>query len=924
MFESLDDVQDAHYRASALKGDDLVDYLASLTPAKVAWLKSDAVPEPSERNGECQSLAGAWVMASSEPQSRERSMVDWEHTAFWQHHAGGQQPQWWRPDTDRSSWMEVRVPTTVQAALIDGGVLPDPNWASNNFDELVEHGEPSLWPWHFRRTRVEQQEWWFARSFSVPAEWNDADVLLEFEGLAYAASVYVNGQSIGYHEGMYGGPRVRIGDLLIRGGENQIVVRIDAAPEDWYGRPIGSAAFGWHYGHLIALGIWGDVTIRPISSVEVRGLAIRTAEILPNGTARAIVGFEVANMAAVDGDAQVTVEFEANAALKRFAANVPLVPGRMRYEGTVDITDAELWWPAGFGEQNLYEVRLVAEFSDASKHQPAVEETTRTGLRTVETRSLAAWTGPDSYEWGLLINGQEIFMKGANWCALDPLLRPARDRYTRILKLTRDANIQFLRAWGAGHPESGAFYEICDELGILVYQEFPIAWGPPDAPHADLGVMDRQAREIIERLKNHPSLVMWGGGNENNGPVGADEVLTLLGKRARALDPSRPFHRSSPWGGNQHNYKAYHGDMESLEGSYRSEKPVLYGEWGLPSLPVRASVERYLPGTTLATWPPDSSDGAVLAHQPQFSMFDFVKQLRNASYGPIRSWDDMIDYSQLAQADALRFAAEYLRAMPAEESAGFWFYKMTDNFPGNSWAVIDHYGVPKPAYFEAKRVCRNRTAFLAAEKQSWKESEDFDAQIWAANDLATHLQAGVSVELFDENLELVHSASEQFGLLPGQRSPILSVSLSRDVHRGRVFLARVVLHEDASQAEAWYWFNASSRTDEIQRIEATPLALLREESAVELIASYSANRPAPLRSLPRTTLEAFIDEAEIVIRNTGTRPAFRVTIEGLDDPSDYLEDNWFCLAAGDQRRIAFSSVRMPATVSAWNADELEL
>jgi len=926
LVKHLDDVADEAYATSTLKGDQWVEFVSTrpLTPLE---LTPQATLEPGDAELEV-SLDGEWLLADSEALDPTVSQVNWPST--WMHESGGGGPTWWSESTDRGDWRRVKVPTSVQQALIESGEIPDPLWAGTTYDELIKDGAPADWPWPFRRTKVEQRDWWFYRSFTVPAAWEGYGVELRLDGISYSASIYVNGKPLGNHEGMFGGPTLDITTLARFGEENTIVVKVDSPPMHWYGRPIGSAGYGWHYGHLIPIGIWRSVSLRRVDLVDLRDLQVDTVSVSEDGVATLHVGFDVENIHEHVGTLDVRFGLRGNNTDITVGASVEVSGPYSRFQGVVTVPDAALWWPVGFGGQPMHDATIESRFTPHSGETRVLRtQHRRIGIRTTEMVSAADWEGEEYYRWQLVVNGVPIYMKGANWCSVDPLLKGEPEKYRNILDGCVAANIQVLRAWGAGVVEDDYFYEMCDERGILVYQEFPIPWGPPDSPHSDLAVIDRQAREIVTRLRHHACLFMWGGGNENLEPVAADEVLFLVGRRCRQFDPAKPYHRSDPWGGSAHNYHVYHrGDP--IETGYLGMDPVLLGEWGLPSLPVRASVEHYLPAQSLATWPPRPDDGAILQHQPQFEMFDFVKQARYANFGPIATFDDMLLYSQFAQSEALRFAANYLRGSKPGHTTGFWFYKATDLFPGNSWAVFDYYGVPKPAYYAAKRVCRNLAGFATLRSLDFAPSDSIDATIWVANDTMVSRAGTVEVTFYDSALQAVEEVRYPFNLDAFDRQELGVASLAGSKHRGEIVVFRVatVGANGDDLGDDWYWVNARPRTDRIRHLESLPLREIREWDPIAILADYAVARPAPLRDLPRTNLAASVSHGAdgewiLTVTNTGDVPAFAVTVDGVPAVSgSTMSDNWFGLAPGQQRAvdIALSGELPELTVSAWNAD----
>ena len=543
------------------------------------------------------------------------------------------------------------------------------------------------------------------------------------------------------------------------------------------------------------------------------------------------------------------------------------------------------------------------------------------------------------YRWQLVVNGQPVFVRGANWCWLDPYLGRDRNRYRHLLELARRSGLIMLRAWGGGMVEGDEFYDLCDELGLMVYQEFSFhGEGPRDAPDTDLGVVDRQVGEVVKRLRNHPSLVMWGGGNENEAPHGTDEVLLLVGRRCRQLDPSRSFHRTDPWGGSVHNWNVYHGG-EPIDHGYADRPATFYSEFGLPSMTNPSSTVRYLPAAATRLWPPADRSHGVIAHLHQFHRKDLVKTLRYCRYGPIRTWDRYTEFSQMAQGDALRFVAERQRAGSGAHATGFWYYKLSDLFPGHSWGVVDWYGSPKLSYFRAKQACRPRSAFATYPRFDLGR-DGMAITIHVANDHREPLVgATVHVEVFDSRLAVGGGrVFDSIDLAPHGRQTLGAVELPATSAHRRPTLVAVGLVDAAGLriSDQWYWFDGLAVSDEILGIERLGRAARDEDAQTasdrwdfpddmvdRAFEAYGAIEDAPLLGLPATTLVLDVTETALAIRNVGAVPAFNVIVDMFPDGSGwYLEDNSICLRAGEMRRIDYAS---PAgrpdglVVRAWNA-----
>ena len=909
MGASLDDLERARWAASPLYGDRWTDAHAALEPRR-------ATPRPGDERidghlTETVSLDGEWLLAGARP-AREFSIDRWtgdRSDAVRREPAG-----WHRVDTDRSSWVRAVVPGTVQSALVDAGVIPDPLVDDNTYVELTEHGVPEHWPWFFRRTRIEEQEWWYARTFTVPTEWRGRSIRLAFDGIDYAASVYVNGEPVARHVGMYGGPEIDVTGLVRFDAENEVVVRIDPPPRDWHGVMKPSPGWGWHYGHLISMGIWRGVRLEAVQVVEVADPFVSTLE-TTDAAARVRVQWDLVRHDDGDGvlPVQVVVRDPGGAVVARTVVEVVANAAVTRHDLELAIPSPQVWWPFGYGDQPLYRV----EVSSAGHGVDAVF-----GIRTVEMRALPQRHGPDLYDWQFVVNGRPLFLKGANWCWTDPMARRgfAVDRH--ILDLVVRANLQMLRAWGGGTIESDEFYEECDRRGILVLQEFPLTFGL-DSTGADLATIDEQASRIVRRLRNHPSLVMWGGGNENPATITSDDLLTVIGRRVTQYDPSRPFHRTDPWGGSEHFYGVYHEGMP-IE-AYRDRVPAVFGEYGLSSQCAIESMHRFLDPVLLSQWPP-AHDGTIVQHQAQFSLFDLFKQARYAAYGPIRDWATFIEYSQLAQGDALRYASERIRAHSGSETAAYWFYKVGEAFPGASWAVVDYYGVPKLSYYRALQFGAPRSAYAVYDRTEWSAEDTFRAGIHVSNDSPAALRgARLEVRLHDARLREIATRDQVVDLEPDTRLDAFEFTVALDGADVEPLVLSVELMDAEGEhvSSAWYPFNHQPKGAALRELEALPLESLMDRSIDELLAPYAELR-SPLRELPRTRLEARIDGDQLVVRNVGGVAAPLVLIDGFPhDVGRVLGDNAFGLAAGAERRIfvhAGEGSLGGLSVRAWNAD----
>jgi beta-galactosidase/beta-glucuronidase len=921
---SLDGIERERWLSSPLLGDRWIEHHASVPSREAQVAREGAVAEaPAGSQADVVSLDGEWLLAGSLP-GREFSIERWLGDRS---DAARRSPVGWhRPDTDRSTWVTATVPGTVQGALVAAGVITDPLVDDNTYAELIEHGVPEEWPWYFRRTRIEQQEWWYARRFRVPEDWRGDRIRLSFDGLDYAASVFVNGRPVARHVGMYGGPDVDVTSVLDLDAENEIVVRIDPPPHDWHGVMKPSPGWGWHYGHLISMGIWRGVRLERVPAVELADLAVVVTD-AREGAARVRVQWDVV---APHGRAEsvpeslavsVTIRDPEGVAVAELGVSAAAGPDLTRHHIEIDVPDARLWWPFGYGEQPLYTAEVRAAGQALA---------TRFGIRSVRMEPLAGSHGPDVYDWRFVVNGRELFLKGANWCWTDPMARRGFEVDRHILDLVVRGNLQMLRAWGGGTIESDEFYDECDRRGILVLQEFPLTFGL-DSTGADLATIDEQVSRIVRRLRNHPSLIMWGGGNENPATITSDDLLTVIGRRVAQYDPERPFHRTDPWGGSEHFYGVYHEGMP-VE-AYTGLLPAVFGEYGLSSQCDLSSMARFLDPGLLEQWPPPEH-GAIMQHQSQFSLFDLFKQARYAAYGPIRDWRTFVEYSQLGQGDALRFASERMRAHSGDKTSAYWFYKIGEAFPGASWAVIDYYGVPKLSYYRAKQFGAPVSAYATYEKFDWSATETFRARIHVSNDTPSPLSdARLCVRLHDADLRVIVEHESRVDVEADGRVDVTEIVAPLAGRPLEPLVLAVTLQDAAGGriSSQWYPFNHQRKDAAVRALEARPLGEAAATPVAELLQPY-AELTSPLSELPSTAVSAHVEDDAIVVRNVGEHPAPIVLIDGFPHGlGAVLDDNAFGLDVGEERRVGFA---LPGgserdglggvRVRAWNAPEVTL
>jgi len=492
------------------------------------------------------------------------------------HFAGGDaaQTNTLLPDLAALDWFETTVPTDVHWALVRAGKAPNP-YAKLNIKDL-------RW--------VEDKAWYFRKRFSLDKSFRGENLRLIFEGVDYYGHYWLNGRYLGHSDGTFGAVKINVGGLRCE-TPNELVVRVDCAgykvgrkggapwaslvkSELWSGWQVGAADFN-------TVGIWQPVRLVANDWPCLERPFVRTLS-LAEGSAKVGVTVEVCTLRTDEAPCEVQVAvrgrgFDAPACEGR-AAVKPL-NGMVLADLEVTVPQPRLWWPVGLGGQPLYEaeLRLVRDGKTLDKL------TVPFGIRTVERCAGSMQrTSYEAKEWIFRVNGKSMFVKGSNWMPIDALADVSPAQYAWELGMMRDAGVQMLRVWGGGIVEPDWFYEQCDRLGVMVWQEFPLTCGWR-AEKVSRKTWEAMTAWQVFRLRNHPSLVFWCGGNEFNPDDRSNSDLVGICARAtRVLDGTRPFMAASPDEGDIHGYPQWDASF-----AWRSEllRGPFISEWGTHAMP---------------------------------------------------------------------------------------------------------------------------------------------------------------------------------------------------------------------------------------------------------------------------------------------------------------------------------------------------
>ncbi|KUN69101.1 beta-mannosidase [Streptomyces canus] len=598
------------------------------------------------------------------------------------------------------------VPGCVHTDLLAAGAVPDPFLGRNETDLA----------WVGRRD-------WTYETELPPVDGHEQTDLV-FDGLDTVAEILLDGQLLGRTRNMHRSYRFDVtgmaGRLAVRfvsayaeaeAVRGKLGERPAAYAEPYQYLRKMACSFGWDWGPtLVTAGIWRPVRIerwstariarvRPLVTVGEQGL----------GVVELAVEVERARV-------EAPLRVEASVGGVRAIASLDGTEGVVRLE----VPDVGLWWPRGYGEQPLYDVELTL----LHEGRPLDVWRRRVGFRTVELDRSA-----DAHGTGftLVVNGERLFARGVNWIPDDVFpSRITRERYRERLGQAAGAGVDLVRIWGGGIYESEDFYDACDELGLLVWQDFPFACAAYPEEQPLRGEVEAEARENVVRLMPHPSLVLWNGNNENlwgfrdwgwearlaGDSWGEGYYLGVLPRVVAELDPTRPYTAGSPWSGSweHHPNDPAHGTHHSWEvwnredyAEYRGEVPRFVAEFGWQAPPAYATLARALPGEVLAADSP-----GVLHHQKADDGNGKLRRGLERHFAfPEGDFDRWHYLMQVNQARAVAAGIEHWRShWPV--CAGTVVWQLNDCWPVTSWAAIDGDGREKPLYHELRRLYADR------------------------------------------------------------------------------------------------------------------------------------------------------------------------------------------------------------------------
>ncbi len=617
------------------------------------------------------------------------------------------------------------------------------NWGDINYADNCE-----------KYLKIEDAVWFYHTSFDVKKS-PEERVFFVTKGIDYEYDVLLNDSVLCHHEGLYTPLEIDITDL-VQEQENRLSVKIYRHPKradapvcrtqaDRAVKPPVGYGWDWHP-RVIPSGIWNDTDIVVRKKHYIKDLNV-TANLSEDFT-QGEVSFDFA----CDGTTEICL----------FAPD-----GTCVYRGTdrkVAVEDPLLWWCNGQGDANLYTWTVASS---------GEEKRGRVGFRRIElVMEDAHWLEPHGFPKSrsnppveIQLNGRKIFAKGSNF--VSPEIFPGvsdENTYLPLVRLAQQANMNIFRMWGGSGIQKDVFFDLCDEFGIMVWQEFPLACNDyKNDPHY-LAVLEQEATAIVRNLRQHPSVVLWCGGNElfNGWSKMTDQhhALRLLNKICYDLDRNTPFLATSPLSGMAHGCYLFRYNGTEVYEMFNNSHCTAYTEFGVPSLPPVEYLKTFIPEEQL--FPPKRESTWKTHHAfDSWCAWDtwICLNIMEDYFGKISSLEDLVRYGEWLQCEGYKAIFEEARRQkPYCSMAINWCYNEPWKTAANN-SLLCYPALPKKAYYAVQKSLQNIVPSARLQRFSYQSGDVFSAELWLLNDADQSVEdeeIRVSVEIGGNVVEVLN------------------------------------------------------------------------------------------------------------------------------------------------------------------------
>ena len=699
-----------------------------------------------------------------------------------------------------SIWLEASVPGDVHMDLLKNGLIEDP------FYRLNEHD--LQW--------IDKTDWEYKTEFDLSKkDINSHSLSLDFHGIDTYSSIYLNDSLIATTDNMFIGKTVDIKSFA-KLGKNKLYVKLyspinkGVKLHDSLGYDISSFNandlaeigkvegnkrvsvftrkapyhYGWDWGpRLVTSGIWQPINIKKWNYFNIEDLYIKQKTL--DESASLVAEIEVESYLEIDEMiSEIYVDNQ-----KVSTDLIYINKGANKIEIPFTIKDYELWWPNGMGDQNMYEIKVKLQ-----SNNNFVTTSKRIGLREINLVTSEDSIGNNFY---FEVNKKPVFMKGVNYIPQDIFLnRVSDDKYEELLNSAVDANMNMIRVWGGGIYENEIFYNLCDEKGLLVWQDFMFACAMYPGDQEFLKSVEQEAEFNVKRLRGHPSIALWCGNNEvrsawknwgwekdvieNQSPEIANEISKayddvfhkILPKVVNNLDSSTAYWPSSPGStfsggtesytsGDAHYWGVWWG-KENFE-FYNQKVPRFMSEFGFQSFPEFSSIDKYTNESDYSIY----SD-VMKSHQRSSIGNKTIEDYMLRYYNKPKSFKGYLYVSQILQAYGVSMGMEAHRRNKGY-SMGSLYWQLNDCWPVASWSSIDYFGKWKALHYSTKK------AFQPVLISFFKSDSEIELHI--ISDLLESKEVNLNLKVLSFFGEVLYETNKNYSLQQNSTMKVESLSV---------------------------------------------------------------------------------------------------------------------------------------------------
>jgi hypothetical protein len=794
-------------------------------------------------------------------------------------------------------WLAATVPGTVLTSMVNNKIYPEPLWGENN--------RPDKIPESLCRT-----SYWYRTSFDVPADYKGENIWLNFDGVNYAAQVYINGKKIGQIHGAFIRGIFNISSLVTPGKTAVLAVLVSPQPhpgdpiehtiKNGMGKNGGITAIdgptflctiGWDWIPGIRdrnTGIWQKVFLSSTGPVLIKSPLVTTDLPLPKLNSADVTIQATLENVSDQPQAGILKGQLGDLFFQKIYTVAPhsskIITLDPKVFSLLHMVNPKLWWPNGYGPQNLYTLKL--NFVVAGKVSDIQEVTF--GIRKI------TYTVPETENLTISVNGVKVLCKGGNWGMDEAMKRIPRERLEAQIRMHQIANCTMIRNW-VGQSTSSDFYDLCDKYGILLWDEF-FQPNPSDGPNpTNLPLYLSNVRDKILRYRNHPSIAVWCARNEGFPPKEIDDSLKVLMKE---LEPVRHYQSSSTEGHGVNSGGPYFWRKPS---EYYVFKEAFKTEIGSVSIPTLESVHGMMPEKD---WEIINDDWAEHDLAKGAQRGNLYPEWLNSRYGKALNLADFVRKGQMMNYESYRAMYEGRNAKLFDPCSGVLTWMSNPAQPSFVWQYYHHDLEPNSSLFATKKACE--PIHIQLNEKEWN--------IQVINNLGIELtKAKASLMIYNLDGSISYKESFEVTALPGKATDLGLVKWPANL--SSVHFIKLELRNATGKllSENIYWRALSEHADNLQDLDKLSVMTLETK-----VIRHNANGKCLL---------------DLTIHNPGKQVALMAHLQLRRQRSNervlpvYYTDNYISLVPGETKTITIEAAlsdlkdELPLVVAdGWNID----